>query len=215
MSMTSELRQRILKMGALAEGILAKALCVVRDRAYALAGEVQIDDLEIDRLDIELDDEILRALALRSPVAQDLRLVIAVKSMATDLERVGDLARNIARSGQRLAERPGTDLPARLAKLEREASGLLRAALDAFRDGDAEAARRVIAGDDAVDSLQDQLVREMVTHIEDHPAAASQAVDVILIAESLERIGDHATNIAEDVILVAEARNVKHAEKLG
>lgn len=215
MSMTSELRQRILKMGALAEEILAKSLTVVRERAYALASEVQIDDLEIDRLDIELDEEILRALALRSPVAQDLRLVIAVKSMATDLERVGDLARNIARSGERLAERSVTDLPARLGRLEREATNLLRAALDAFRDCDAHAAREVIQGDDVVDALQDQLVRELVAHIGDHPNNASQAVDVILIAESLERIGDHATNIAEDVILVAEARNVKHAEKLG
>jgi len=215
MSMTSELRQRILKMGALAEEILAKSLTVVRERAYALASEVQIDDLEIDRLDVELDEEILRALALRSPVAQDLRLVIAVKSMATDLERVGDLARNIARSGERLAERSVTDLPARLGRLEREATSLLRAALDAFRDLDAHAARNVIQGDDVVDALQDQLVRELVAHIGDHPNNASQAVDVILIAESLERIGDHATNIAEDVILVAEARNVKHAEKLG
>jgi len=215
MSMTSELRQRILKMGALAEEILAKATVVVRERDYALASQVQIDDLEIDRLDVELDEEILRALALRSPVAQDLRLVIAVKSMATDLERVGDLARNIARSGERLAERPVTDLPARLAKLEREATNLLRASLDAFRDNDANAARIVIAGDDVVDAMQDQLVREMVAHIGQHPTMASQAVDVILIAESLERIGDHATNIAEDVILVAEARNVKHAEKLG
>jgi phosphate transport system protein len=199
----------------MAEEILAKSLTVVRERAYALASEVQIDDLEIDRLDIELDEEILRALALRSPVAQDLRLVIAVKSMATDLERVGDLARNIARSGERLAERSVTDLPARLARLEREATNLLRAALDAFRDGDAQAARNVIQGDDVVDALQDQLVRELVAHIGDHPSTASQAVDVILIAESLERIGDHATNIAEDVILVAEARNVKHAVKLG
>jgi phosphate transport system protein len=208
------LRVLILRMGALAEAILAKALRCVAERDRELGAEVQRDDLEIDRLDVAIDDAILRALALQAPVAEDLRQVIAIKTMATDLERVGDIARNIAKSGMRLSERPQTPFPARLERLQNEAIRQLRAALDSFQTLDAEAARAVITGDDRVDELQDALVRELIDGMEREPGTAAQAVDVIFIAESLERIGDHATNIAEDVILAVEARNVKHAEKL-
>ncbi len=208
------LRELILRMGALAEAILAKALRCVAERDRELGKTVQKDDLEIDQLDVAIDDAILRALALQAPVAEDLRQVIAIKTMATDLERIGDIARNIAKSGIRLAERPQTALPARLERLCAAASGQLRAALDSFQALDAEAARAVIAGDDRVDELQDALVRDLIDRMPNDPSTASQAVDVIFIAESLERVGDHATNIAEDVILAVEARNVKHAEKL-
>jgi phosphate transport system protein len=213
-SVIDGLRQLILRMGALAEAILAKALRCVAERDRALGEEVQQDDLEIDRLDVAIDDAILRALALQAPVAEDLRQVIAIKTMATDLERIGDIARNIAKSGLRLAERPKTALPDRLERLQTEASRQLRAALDSFQTLDVAAARAVIAGDDRVDELQDGLVRELIDGMADDPTHAAQAVDVIFIAESLERVGDHATNIAEDVILAVEARNVKHAEKL-
>jgi phosphate transport system protein len=213
-SMIDGLRELVLRMGALAEAILVKALRCVAERDRALGQTVQIDDLEIDRLDVAIDDAILRALALQSPVAEDLRQVIAIKTMATDLERIGDIARNIAKSGMRLAERSQTPFPARLERLQREATGQLRAALDSFQALDVAAARAVIAGDDRVDDLQDALVRELIDGMERTPSTASQAVDVIFIAESLERVADHATNIAEDVILAVEARNVKHAEKL-
>jgi len=213
-SMIDGLRELILRMGALAEAILAKALRCVAERDRPLGMTVQSDDLEIDRLDVAIDDAILRALALQAPVAEDLRQVIAIKTMATDLERIGDIARNIAKSGMRLAERPHTALPARLERLQNEASRQLRAALDSFQALDAAAARAVIAGDDRVDELQDALVRELIEGIQGEPSIAAQTVDVIFIAESLERVGDHATNIAEDVILAVEARNVKHAEKL-
>ncbi len=208
------LRELVLRMGALAEAILQKALRVVRERDQRLGAEVQRDDLELDKLDIEIDDGVLRALALQQPVAEDLRQVIAIKTLATDLERVGDISRNIAKSGSRLAERPRTDLPMRLESLAREACGQLAAALDSFQELDTAAAQRVLDGDDRVDRLQDELVRELIGGISRDPSTAAQAVDVIFIAESLERIGDHATNVAEEVILVAEARNVKHAEKL-
>jgi phosphate transport system protein len=208
------LRELVLRMGALAESIVQKALRVVRERDQKLAAEVQRDDLELDRLDIEIDDAVLRALALQSPVAEDLRLVIAIKTMATDLERVGDIARYIAKSGARLAERPRTDWVARLEPLEAEAGKQLAASLDAFQSLDPAAAQRVLEGDDRLDRLQDELVRELIASIASNASAAAQCVDVIFIAESLERIGDHATNVAEEVILIAEARNVKHAEKL-
>ncbi|HTO68268.1 MAG TPA: phosphate signaling complex protein PhoU [Myxococcota bacterium] len=208
------LRELVLRMGALAEAILAKALRVVRERDARLASEVQRDDLELDKLDIEIDDAVLRALALQSPVAEDLRQVVAIKTMATDLERVGDIARNIAKSGARLAERPRTDLPMRLEPLEREATNQLAAALDSFQELNVVGAQAVLDGDDRLDRMQDTLVRELIARIERDSGNAAQTLDIIFIAESLERIGDHATNVAEEVILVAEARNVKHAEKL-
>jgi phosphate transport system protein len=214
MEAIADLRACVVKMGALSEEILAKAARAVRETDADLAAEVVQDDVAIDQLDVEIDKGILQTLALQAPVAEDLRLVIAIKSMATDLERVGDLALNIARSAARLSERAPTDLPPKIEPLEASAADLLRRALDAFQSLDADAARSVMAGDDAVDALQDDLVRELLHQISEQPEIAPQAVDAILIAESLERIADHATNIAEDVILVAEAQNVKHGEKL-
>jgi phosphate transport system protein len=210
-----ELREMVLRMGSRAEAILDKAVQAVIDRNGELARQVERDDLEIDRLDVEIDGAVLRALALQAPVASDLRRVIAVKMMATDLERVGDLARNIAKSALRLSLHPELPLPLALARLARSAQRMLHGALDAYAHDDAEAARGVLAQDEEVDRQQDEVVRCGLQSISGRPELASQGVDIIFVAKHLERVGDHATNIAEDVILVIEARNVKHASKLG
>ncbi len=209
-----DLRHKLLRMGALSEAIIEKSLRSVWERDKALAREVRIDDLEIDRLDLAIDEAVLRALALQAPVANDLRQVIAVKMIASDLERVGDLARNVAKSGLRLAEGPAVELPVKLRELAEEARRLLRRALNSFSDQDADLARSVLDDDDQVDEDQDKLIRAAIAEIGSHPEMTSQEVDFILIAKNLERVADHATNIAEDVILIAEARNVKHAGKL-
>ena len=209
-----DLRERLLRMASRAEAILDKAVRAVLERDPDLARQVDGDDLEIDRLDVAIDEAVLRALALQAPVADDLRRVVAAKMIATDLERVGDLARNIAKSALRLAEHTPTLLPASLTRLAEAAQGVLRRALDAYGEGDSEAARRVLEADDAIDSAQDGVVQGALAEISSNPDLASVCVDVILIAKNLERVADHATNIAEDVILVTEARNVKHAEKL-
>jgi phosphate transport system protein len=209
-----DLREMILRMGARSEAILETSIRALRERDAALAHQVKGDDIEIDRLDVAIDEAVLRALALQAPLAEDLRGVVAIKTMAIDLERVGDLARNIAKSAARLAERPSTELCAWLEPLESESLALLRRALDCFEAHDPEAARAVIDADDRIDRLQDDVVRALIARIHEEPGIAAQAVDLILVAESLERVADHATNIAEDVILIAEARNVKHAGKL-
>lgn len=207
------LRDLALRMGTRAESILDKALRAAFDKDTALATEVAADDIEIDRLDVEIDTEVLKALALQAPVALDLREVIGIKMMATDLERVGDIARNIAKSAIRLTD-GASDIVPELAVLARDSQQILRQALDAFSQRDVAAARAVIEADDRIDDEQDRIVAEAVGGIPAHPERASLAVDEIFIAKNLERVADHATNIAEDVILVAEARNVKHAEKL-
>ncbi len=211
----SDLRQKLLLMGSLAEAILEKALQAIWKRDAALAREVKIDDLEIDRLDLAVDELVLRILATQAPVADDLRNVIAAKMIATDLERVGDLARNIAKSAERLSTRAVIETPSRLRALADESQRILRRALDAFTEGDAERATAVLGDDDQVDEDQDIVVRTAIEEIASHPEFTSQEVDFILIAKNLERVADHATNIAEDVILATQARNVKHAAKLG
>ena len=210
-----ELREIILRMGSRAEAILAKALRALWSRDVALADEVGPDDLEIDQLDVDVDDAVLKALALGAPLAEDLRKVVAIKMIATDLERVGDLARNIASSAKRLAAGVGLARPEKLRTLADATQRILRDALDALADLDGARARLVIEQDDPIDELQDELVREEIERMNAEPSTAAGTVDLILIAESLERVGDHATNVAEEVILMAEARNLKHAAKLG
>jgi phosphate transport system protein len=213
-SVIEDLRKTLLRMGGLAESILEKAVQSVWERKADLAAQVRQDDLDIDRLDVQIDERVLRALALQAPVAEDLRQVIAIKMMATDLERVGDIARNIAKSALRLAERPAVVLPPKLEEMADEARRMLKDSLDSFADGDPSKARAVLAADDRIDEDQDRVVRDAILEISAHPEFTSQEVDLIMIAKNLERVGDHATNIAEDVILAIEAQNLRHAAKL-
>jgi phosphate transport system protein len=208
------LREQLLRMSSLAEAILDKSLQSLWRRDVALAREVKIDDLDIDRLDIAVDDMVLRVLATQAPVADDLRTVVAAKMAAADLERVGDLARNIAKSAERLASRQNVAVPPKLRTLADEAQRILHRALDAFAEHDPARAAAVLDDDDQVDADEDAVIRDAIQEIAGHPEFTAQEVDFILIAKNLERVADHATNIAEGVILAAQARNVKHASKL-
>ena len=208
------LRQLALRMGGLAEGILEKSLRAVWNRDSVLAEEVVDDDLEIDRIDVEIDAAVLSVLALRAPVASDLRQTLAIKTMATDLERIGDLARNIAGSATRLAERDPVAPPALLRELADESRRSLGRALQAFADLDTDLARTVLGEDDEIDKVEGRVIRESIDRIQASPSASQQEIDLIFIAKNLERVADHATNIAEEVILATESVNLKHAEKL-
>jgi phosphate transport system protein len=209
-----DLRESVLRMGSLCEAILAKAMKAVWERNAELAQQVREDDLEIDRLDLRIDEEVTQVLALHHPVANDLRRVLAVRTMAGDLERVGDLARNIAKSAERLAAGPPQTAPPRLEDLADQARRALHGSLDAFSDSNADRARLVLDGDDAVDETEERFVSEAIEEAGAHPEAAAEKVDLILIAKNLERVGDHATNIAEEVIFLTEARQVRHESKL-
>lgn len=208
------LRETTLRMGGLAEAILDKSMKALATRDTELCEQIHRDDLEIDRMDIAIDAAVLELLATQAPVATDLRFVLSTKAIATDLERVGDLARNIAKSAGRLAATPEISIPPKLGTLAGEARRLLRKALDAYADTDADGARRVIEQDELIDANEDRVIRDAISEITAHPERSSQGLDLILIAKNLERVADHATNIAEDVILTAESLNVKHSEKL-
>jgi len=209
-----EVNELLLRMGGACEAILSKSLGALFERDPGRAAEVRENDLEIDRLDVAIDDAVLRSLALQAPVADDLRRVLAAKDIATDLERVGDLARNIAKSVIRLSERTPIPIPPHLEALAAECQAILREALDAFVHRDAERARQLLAEDDRIDDDEERVIREALDQIRAHPDQYAQEIDLILVAKHLERVADHATNIAESVILIVEGRNVKHAAKL-
>jgi phosphate transport system protein len=161
-------------------------------------------------MQIEIDDRCLRLLALQQPMASDLRLITAAMKINADLERIGDQAVNIAEQAVRLLAHPPlkplTDIP-RMAEI---AERMTRESLDAFVRKDAQLARSILARDDEVDQLKDQVFRVLLTYMMADPGTIERALGLILISRHLERIADHATNIAEDVIFVVEAKDVRH-----
>ena len=169
-----------------------------------------IGDEPINELHIEVDDRCFKLLALHQPMAADLRAIVAAVKINTDLERVGDLAVNIAEAAKRYLQhspvKPLIDIP-RMAEI---AQAMLRDALDAFVRRDVDMAEAVIGQDDTLDGLKTQIFRELLTYMLSDPETIEPALDLILISRHLERIGDHATNVAEDVIFMVSARDVRH-----
>jgi phosphate transport system protein len=204
------LKEQLLLMGGRAEAIVLKAVESLRQRSPSLAQEVFADDDAIDRLEIDIDERCVGLLALQQPLARDLRFITAALKICNDLERVGDHAVNIAGGTRRLANlpqlKPLVDIP-RMAGL---ASGMLHEALDAFVRRDADTARRLVRRDDEVDNLNRQVFRELVSYMIEDPTTITRAMELILVARNLERVADLATNVAEEVVFITEARIIKH-----
>jgi phosphate transport system protein len=204
------LRERVLLMGGRAESIVRKSIEALRRRDNPLAQEVFEDDHPIDKMEIEIEERCVRLLALQQPLAGDLRFVTAALKISNDLERVGDHAVNIAGSALKLSEQPQlkplVDIP-RMADL---ALGMLAEALDCFVRRDAASARLLVRRDDEVDALNRQVFRELLTYMIEDPATITRAMELILVARNLERVADLATNVAEEVVFIAEARIIKH-----
>jgi phosphate transport system protein len=204
------LKRRLLTMGGLAEGRLRAAVRAVVDRDPQAMADVISGDSGIDALETEIDERCFTIIALQQPVAIDLRTVVSILKISADLERVGDLAVNIGEAGQRYCLHPPVkpliDLP-RMADL---ALKMLHEALDAFVAKDVGLARFVLRQDDWLDALKHQIVRELLTYMLGNRRTIEPGIDLILMSRHLERVGDHATNIAEDVIFIVEARDVRH-----
>jgi phosphate transport system protein len=204
------LKNRLLGMGALVEERVHGAMQALMERRVEAAEAIVAGDAEVNELQIEIDDRCLKLLALQNPMASDLRLITAAMKINADLERIGDQAVNIAENAVKVAAapplRPLMDLP-RMAEL---AEGMTRDSLDAFVRRDADLARDILARDDEVDQLKDQIFRVLLTHMMADPGTIERALSLILVSRNLERIADHATNIAEDVIFVVEAKDVRH-----
>jgi len=204
------LKSQLLTMGGLVENRIHRAVDSLIHRNDAEAQKVIESDVEINDLQIEVDERCLKLLATQTPVAGDLRFIAAAMKINSDLERMGDQAVNIAENTMKCLDKPPLkpfiDLP-RMAALAQE---MTRDALDAFVRRDADLARDVLRRDDEVDDLKDQVFRELLTYMMADPGTIERALSLILISRNLERVADHATNIAEDVIFLVEAKDVRH-----
>lgn len=205
-----ELKGRLLEMGGLAEDRLRLAVRGLVERDATLVNKVLTGDGAINQLHIDIDDRCFKLLALHQPMAVDLRSIVAAVKINTDLERVGDLAVNISEAVRRYLQHPPVkeliDIP-RMAEL---AQDMLRDALDAFVRRDVTLAQHVLAQDDTLDALKTAVFRELLTFMLKDSSTIEPALDLILISRHLERIGDHATNVAEDVIFMVSAKDVRH-----
>ena len=209
------LRGLVLQMGGAAEAIVQKSVEALKRRDAALCKEVIADDRMLDRMEIDIEERCVSLLARQQPMAGDLRFITAALKISNDLERVGDHGVNIAGSVLKLAAEPElkplVDIP-RMASL---AGGMLRQALDTFVRRDAESARRLCRSDDEVDALNRQLFRELISYMIEDPRSITRAMELVLVARNLERVADLATNIAEEVVFIAEARIIKHNAETG
>jgi phosphate transport system protein len=205
-----ELKQRLLWMGSLAERAVHQAVQAVLDVEEHMAETVLEEENAINEMQIEIDERVTRLLAQQQLVAVDLRFILAVSRINNDLERIGDQAVNIAQSALRILRHPQVKPYVDLPRMSEIAEGMVRDSLNALVRGDVDLARSVLARDDQVDLLRDQMFRELLTYMMENSAVVFPAFELILVAKNLERIGDHATNIAEDVIYIVAGRDVRH-----
>ncbi|MCL4524768.1 MAG: phosphate signaling complex protein PhoU [Acidobacteria bacterium] len=205
-----ELKERLLWMGSLAERAVHQSVQSVLESSEALAHRVVEEELAINQMQMEIDDRVLQMLALQQLMASDLRFVLAASRINADLERIGDQAVNIAQSALRVVQhprvRPYIDLP----RMSLAAESMVRDSLNALVNKDTDLAHSVMLRDDQVDHLRDQVFRELLTYMMENSSVVFPAFELILVAKNLERIADHATNIAEDVIYMVVGHDVRH-----
>ena len=206
----AQLKARLLEMGGLAEEQVRLAVKALMERDRELVALALNGDEPINKLHIEIDGRCFTLLALHQPMAVDLRAIVAAVKINTDLERVGDLAINIAEAARRYAQHAPVKKLIDIPRMATIAQTMLRDSLDSFVRRDTDVAQRVLNEDDKLDALKTQIFRELLTYMLQDPGTIEAALDLILISRHLERIGDHATNIAEDVIFMVSARDVRH-----
>ena len=204
------LKARLLEMGGMAEDRVRSAVKALVERDISLVDAVIDGDGPINQLHIEIDSRCVKLLALHQPMAVDLRAILSAVKINTDLERVGDLAINIAEAARRYLGHPPVKELIDIPRMAEIAQGMLRDALDCFVRRDTTLAQQVLDADDALDALKTQVFRELLTYMLQDPHTIEASLDLILVSRHLERIGDHATNIAEDVIFMVSARDVRH-----
>jgi phosphate transport system protein len=206
----SGVREMVLRMGGLAEQMTRRVIQALVQRDASLLADVRTMETQVNQLHIEIDEACLEVIALRQPAAADLRFIAAAMKIIVDMERIGDQAINICQRAESLLAvpplKPLIDIP-RMADIAQE---MLKASLDAFVNGDDELAYATILRDDQVDQLKDQVFRELLTFMMGDPTTIPRAMDLILVSRHIERIGDHATNICEDVIFMVKGKDVRH-----
>ncbi|MFY9268300.1 MAG: phosphate signaling complex protein PhoU [Candidatus Manganitrophaceae bacterium] len=208
----TRLKEKILKMGALVESQIAASIKALVERDTGLAKQTIQNDHLVNAMDVEIDEECIRLLALYQPAARDLRFITTAMKITTDLERMSDLAEDICERAVELAEepllKPYIDIP----RMAEAAQKMVREALDAFVNRDVTLARRVCTDDQFVDDLTHQIFRELLSFMIEDPGTITRAVRISFIAKYIERIGDHATNIAEMVVYLVEGKIIRHTK---
>jgi len=205
-----QLKSKLLEESALVESAIYRSITAVVQKDEALANEVLKNETRVNEIEIEIDDAAVSLLALQQPMAADLRFIIASIKINNDLERMGDLAVNIAERALSLLNepivKPMIDIPHIAALVQ----SMVRKALDSFVTRDADLARSVLASDNAVDDLRNASFHELISFMEQDPSNIRQSIDLLSVVRNLERIADHATNIAEDVLFLAKGIDVRH-----
>jgi phosphate transport system protein len=204
------LHQDLLGLAAAVGQSIQKALRALQDRDTDLAREVIAGDDLIDQQENQLEEECLKILALHQPVAKDLRHVVAAMMISTDLERMGDLAEGIAKRVLALSDLPGIETPSRLGLMAERTSTMVRQSLEAFIRQDASLARVVCREDDEVDCLNVEIIKELIAAMKARPEIVEVGLSLFSAVRQLERIADHATNIAEDIVYLVEGEIVRH-----
>jgi phosphate transport system protein len=204
------LQEQLLTMGGLAEEQVRQAVHGLTERDTGVIEQVLAGDQPINELHIKIDDRCFKLLALHQPMAVDLRAIVAAVKVNTDLERVGDLAVNIAEAAKRALQFPPSAPIREIPRMSDVAQRMLRDALDAYVRRDVQLARGVLAEDDTLDNLKTDMSRDLLGCMRADPNTIDGCLQLILVSRHLERIGDHATNIAEDVIFMVSARDVRH-----
>jgi len=206
-------KEKTLRLGSLVETMVEQAVASLVDRDSRLAEEVIASDRKVDILDLEIEEDCLRLLALHQPAAKDLRFITTAMKITTDLERMADQAVNICERAIELNEEPQLKPYIDIPIMSQLSQKMMREALDAFVRRDADLARQVIPEDNKVDALKDQIFRELLTFMMEDPRTIPRAIRLILVSRHLERVADHATNIAEMVVFLVEGKNIRHAPK--
>ena len=204
------LKQKILLVGTLVEDAIAKAISALVNRNGDLARSIIERDCDIDRMEVDVEEEVLKILALYQPVAADLRFVVAVLKINNDLERMGDLAKNVAKRVVYLSNAERYDLPVDFRGMATQAQSMVKLSLDALVNSDTTMAQRVRDSDDEVDAQRRTIERQIESQIAAHPDRSASLLRLASVARHLERIADMATNIAEDVIYMVEGEIVRH-----
>ena len=207
-----ELKEKLLVMAGIAEQALQLAIRGYRERKVEFCEQVFDREREINNIERDIDHLALDLLAMQQPMAVDLRFIVAVIKINTDLERVGDQAVNIAERVRELLDRPPLELPVDLPEMASLAAAMVRQALEAFIHADPQKAQQVLVMDDDVDRMNGEAQLVLARLIQANPHAARQSIDAIIISRNLERVADHATNIAEDVIFWTSGHDVRHGQ---
>jgi len=209
-----ELQRRLLEMAGLVESAIHASVLSLSARDEGRAQRVLLNEARINQMEIEIDDLATQLLALQQPMAKDLRFLTAAIKINNDLERMGDLAVNIVERALSLLRQPAIKPLIDIPRMARLVESMVRNSLDSFVRRDPELARNVLVSDDAVDDLRDAIYGELVRFMEHEPSTISRALDLLFVARNLERIADHATNIAEDVLFLVQGIDVRHHAEL-